>query len=254
MRYRISIWKREAREAMRGHTGLLIASSVLISLLQFLAGTAAGYLFPGSDVLQRVLAEVFSFALTLVLGLFSAGMYLLFLNVARGKEASVRDLFYYVNHQPDRIIVASFVLAFLAWLTALPASIYSYAHMNQVVDSQEMMQIYGTFFLLYLLGLCLNLVFTIPLTLVYYRLADDEVLSGIQALSQSVSWMKGHYGEFILLQLSFIPWVLVGVLTFYLAFLWVIPYMEMSSIEFYLSLYNANLLAEAEEDETPAEI
>ncbi len=236
MNYRISTWKREAREAMRGHTGLLIASSVLISILQFAAGSAAGYLFPGSDLLQTVLGEIFSFALTLVLGIFSAGLYLLFLNTARRKEASIQNLFHFLNHQPDRVIVVSFVLALISWLTNLPSTIYSYTHMNQVVSSEKAMEIYGMFLLLYLLGLFLNMMFTIPLTLVYYRLADDEGLTAVQAIRQSVLWMKGHYGEFLLLQFSFLPWMILCVLTFYLAFLWVIPYMEMTNIAFYLSI------------------
>ena len=48
--------------------------------------------------------------------------------------------------------------------------------------------------------------------------------------------MKGHIGRYLLLQISFIPWMIASMFTFYIALLWLLPYMEMSAVMFYRDL------------------
>lgn len=48
--------------------------------------------------------------------------------------------------------------------------------------------------------------------------------------------MKGHKGELFMLDLSFIGWIIVGVLCAGVGTLWVEPYMEASRAQFYESI------------------
>ena len=48
--------------------------------------------------------------------------------------------------------------------------------------------------------------------------------------------MKGHRGKYILLQLSFIGWIILSVFTLYIGMLWIFPYMQISMICFYEAL------------------
>ena len=48
--------------------------------------------------------------------------------------------------------------------------------------------------------------------------------------------MKGRKLRYFLLQLSFIGWWLLGILTLGLGFLWIIPYMLQTNTQFYLNL------------------
>ena len=53
------------------------------------------------------------------------------------------------------------------------------------------------------------------------------------ALKKSTSLMKGNYGRFLFLQLSFLPWGILSVLAMYIPLLYVLPYMELSNAAFY---------------------
>ena len=45
--------------------------------------------------------------------------------------------------------------------------------------------------------------------------------------------MKGNRGNCFLLELSFIGWALLGVLTFGIGYLWLMPYMQIAMVCFY---------------------
>ena len=50
--------------------------------------------------------------------------------------------------------------------------------------------------------------------------------------------MKGHKGELFVLYLSFIGWWLVAAITFGIGALYVYPYQQVTSANFYLALKN----------------
>lgn len=52
--------------------------------------------------------------------------------------------------------------------------------------------------------------------------------------------MNGHKGKYFLLMLSFIGWMIVGTLTFGIAYLWITPYYTASLASFYESLVKKN--------------
>jgi len=45
--------------------------------------------------------------------------------------------------------------------------------------------------------------------------------------------MKGHKWELFVLELSFIGWALLCVLTLFIGYLWLVPYMQMTITKFY---------------------
>ena len=102
-----------------------------------------------------------------------------------------------------------------------------------IEDNLEWLMLLG---LMLLLASVLNLLLTLPFVLTYYLLADDMDLGGIEALKISAKLMKGNIGKYLLLQISFIPLLILSVFTLYIALLWLMPYMEMSSVMFYRDL------------------
>ena len=52
--------------------------------------------------------------------------------------------------------------------------------------------------------------------------------------------MKGHRFEFFVLQLSFIGWAILAVLTCGIGFIWLEPYMQVTYVKFYESLIYEN--------------
>ncbi|WP_046174485.1 DUF975 family protein [Domibacillus indicus] len=67
----------------------------------------------------------------------------------------------------------------------------------------------------------------------YYILRDEPGLSPLQAITKSRRMMKGHKGEAFVLGLSFIGWILLGIVTLFIGFLWIAPYMSVTYAHFY---------------------
>ena len=101
--------------------------------------------------------------------------------------------------------------------------------------------------LLYLLavviGLCLLIVPGIIVSMGFAMApliqGENPNISGVDALQMSWNMMNGHKWEFFVLNLRFIGWILLGILTCGILYLWVTPYMTAAYINFYKQLrYN----------------
>ena len=66
-----------------------------------------------------------------------------------------------------------------------------------------------------------------------FILVDNPELSANQAIDLSRAMMKGRKFDLFWLVLSFMGWILLGILTFGVGLLWVIPYMYTSMASFY---------------------
>lgn len=87
--------------------------------------------------------------------------------------------------------------------------------------------------------LVLNLIALIPLSylaiLIYSNIAlskfitlDHKDISRRDAIYTNRAYIKGYRNEFACMLLTFVPWVLLGIITFGLAFTYVIPYINTS--------------------------
>lgn len=74
----------------------------------------------------------------------------------------------------------------------------------------------------------------------FYLMSDDEKLEPGDAQRKSMEMMEGHKWEYFVLQLSFIPWHLLGIITFGIAYVWVVPYIETTMAEYHVRLVNEN--------------
>ncbi|OES44996.1 DUF975 family protein [Domibacillus iocasae] len=70
----------------------------------------------------------------------------------------------------------------------------------------------------------------------YYILRDEPELSPLQAITKSRRMMDGHKGEAFVLGLSFIGWILLGIVTLGIGFLWIAPYISVTYAHFYNTL------------------
>ena len=193
--------KKRAREALAEKMGTVILAFVVLIILSFGSGWISSALFPENSKLNIALGYVFSFIISILINVISAGMLYMYLNIARNKEFSLNDLFYFFKKYPDRVITATFVLAFINVLTMLPYTIYGYS-----------------------------------LPTDYYILADNPQTKGMDALKESIEMMRGNFWRYFLLKLSFVPLMFLSVFTFYIALLWILPYMTMTETMFYRDL------------------
>ena len=85
-----------------------------------------------------------------------------------------------------------------------------------------------------------SLLFIVPGVIVHYNyflvpyiLAEDHFISAKDALERSKTMMQGHRLRLFYLQLSFIGWTLLSILTFGLGFIVLIPYQNAAYADFY---------------------
>lgn len=96
-------------------------------------------------------------------------------------------------------------------------------------------------FLVGLFTLLWSLLFIIPGIVKYYSysmsmyvLAENKGKPALECINESKAMTNGHKADLFVLGLSFIGWALLGAITFGIAYIWVIPYMNTT----YANAYN----------------
>lgn len=244
--------KNYAKQAMSGKYGILILAFVAVQALALISSMISTALFPGEETIDIVLSYAFTFILTLLINVVAAGMNYMYLNIARGKAYSLNDLFYFYRHHPDRVIVVGFFMAVLNLLTMLPYTIYSNANLPGKDASVEALITWlYTGVVLMIVGMIVYQILVIPLEMTYYILADKPELKSTEAMKESLEMMHGNFGRYLMLKISFIPLMFLSVFTFYIALLWIFPYMAMTEVMFYRDL-TGELKVQKEEEERVA--
>lgn len=64
-------------------------------------------------------------------------------------------------------------------------------------------------------------------------MSENPEISAKEAMEMSMKMMDGNKFRLFCLRLSFIGWMLLGILTFGIGFLWIIPYMNAATAAFY---------------------
>jgi len=70
----------------------------------------------------------------------------------------------------------------------------------------------------------------------FYIISDNPEIGAMEAIRKSKEMMRGFRWKLFCLNLSFIGWVLLCVLTLGIGFLWLQPYMNASFANFYQNL------------------
>lgn len=95
------------------------------------------------------------------------------------------------------------------------------------------------------ISICISLgliAFIIPAVIIFLMFAFAENIfvdgktNAIDALKASNDLIKGHKWEYFNFLISFIGWLLLGVFTFGLAFIWVYPYITVCQKLYYIEL------------------
>lgn len=80
-------------------------------------------------------------------------------------------------------------------------------------------------------------------SMTFFIIADEPELSGAAAIKKSKEMMKGHKWELFVLLFSFFWWYILGIITFGLAYIYIIPYIEATVVNFYEKIKTENVTA-----------
>lgn len=92
----------------------------------------------------------------------------------------------------------------------------------------------------YLVGIIWAIPRAYSYKLALYIINDNPDMLAKDAVEKSAEIMNGHRWEFFWLQLTFIGWAFLACLTFGIGMLWLIPYIQVSTVAFYDNLIGNN--------------
>lgn len=235
--------KNKAKDKLGGKYGMAIGVSLLGTLIpgaiRMLANMLFSPLLPSAAVGSQgaallapyLFSAVLSLALSIVLGIFDIGLCLFFLNMACGQPYSVKDLFYGFREDFVKSLSLSGTLAIINALCLYPHQ-YLLDHFRYT----------GQYPWLYfsiaamVIGFCIYIPASLTFSLSYYLMLDFPDRSALSLLRQSARIMRGHKRRLFYIEMSFLPLMGLCLLTVYVGFLWLMPYMYMTQACFFLDI------------------
>lgn len=201
----ITNYKNRALSALENKWGNFVAITFvygfIIGITQILSGDK-----DSPAILHLIGLVLFILALPLTWGFQT-----LFLGAVRGGEATAKDMFEGYNKELFSRVLTTTLLYYvyvLLWslLLLIPGCIKSYSY-----------------------------------AMTPYILKDNPEMKNNAAIEESMRMMDGHKLELFMLDLSFIGWAILSILTCCIGFLWLVPYMNMARVNFYEDLKKASV-------------
>ncbi len=169
----------------------------------------------------------------ILLGVMNAGIALYFLNIACGQQPFTRDLFYGFKNDSKKALVVSAAVTLCNTVCLGPEQYLSQNLLN-TRDAKWMLPA----LLATAVGLCVYVPISLGLAMSFFLMLDFPEKSGKETLKLCWRLMKGNRKRLFLLELSFLPLMLLCLLSFGIGFLWLEPFMQMTYTYFFLDLMN----------------
>ncbi len=211
-----ALLKQDAKDAMRAATphpvlttlaylAITIAFSIVISTVTSIFGITGAIL--GSETVgffSVFISLILAIVMTLLAATIQFGYYVYCLKVFKHEETGVGELFGYFSLFL-KVFGLSLWIALFVWLWSL---------------------------LCFIPGIIAGLRYSQA----FFILAENPEKGIRECVNESKQLMSGRLWEFFVLQLSFIPWMLLAGITCGIASLYVTPYMTITYAGYYLSL------------------
>ncbi|SFA83043.1 Uncharacterized membrane protein [Acetitomaculum ruminis DSM 5522] len=240
MKRKISDFRNMAREELLGN--YLIPSFSVLSMALFVCCLSSPFYFTVynvNNVASIVIFYVATFMINIISRLFFIGILYILMQITRHEKTSFANLLYAFTHKPDRFIKAIIFLLLIGIVVGLPLDILDYFSNKISFMNNDFSHIIILF-----LHMIIRLIIFLLFMPVYLLMIDNQEIKGMEAVKKSFFLMKGHRKNLFLLVMSFFGWLLLGIISFGFAFLWVTPYFFTSVIYYYY--YITNQIPESE--------
>ncbi len=222
--------KRISRENMIGHWGLAIGASLLSGLIVSAALMPFYFLMvvSRSGTVQSAAYLIAALILGMVAMIMQCGILQMHLAFSRGQNAELKMLFGEFVRRPERYILAYLLVLGVTFLCMLPGTIcVAVGDMGGAV----LAVVIGI--LLYLAGIGVFVALALRYGLAVLLLVEDPQMNAIEAFQESAHFMEGNKGRMLYINLSFLGWSVLGMLSCGIGMLWVVPYMNQVMVSFY---------------------
>lgn len=224
--------KAIAREQLKGKYGTVIATIMAyFAISMILSLTTTFFSSNQNNTSGVIMSMLMSLIISLLMTVLSLGFTKMFINIAREEEYQTTDLFWGFKNHPDKIIIATVLMFLIAIIPFCPAIIFTVCF---IITKNTFIGILMV--IAYIAGIIADMVISFMYAQVPLILADNRDVSAMEALRLSRKMMKGNKLRYFYLKITFIGWVLLGVLSMGIAYLWIIPYITLTEVHFYLDL------------------
>lgn len=224
--------KASAKEHMFGHYASAIGAYLTVTFLTGFATLSVSSLTGNvASVFGIIIHYILLFAISVFTGLLSSGTAYFYLKIVTGHRATVNDVFYGFRMYSDKALTIQAWITLITYIGSLPEFIFLY-RMPGHPDLSTLTQ-YG---LCMLLSGVVALVLDLLYAPAFFLMHDFPQYSARELLSMSRKLMIGNKVRLFYIYLSYMPLLLLGILSCGIALLWIIPYMNATLAEFYMDI------------------
>jgi hypothetical protein len=222
----VNLLKALTREQLLGNYSKL---SVYVSLYILIYFTLSELLLMVS-VSGLLISVLVSLVQALLISLFSVGFIRICMRLMRNQEINLREFFYVLKHDPDKVIILSFVMWFFSALIQIPLLIPDSVAEGLGFGKGAVILIKCVFVSVFLV---IYIYAYILLSQCYYLYLDRPEYNVTEILKLSISVMQNHKGRFFYLMVNVFGMGCLTVLTFGIGIFWMLPNMYVLMINFY---------------------
>lgn len=279
-----SALRKEAREMLKGKWGIAILVTFLAAVITS-SFTIGGNISQGIDAIEQglfssnfnierltdstrttILVDLGGIISLLVGGSVTYGVSNFFLKLLRNDNPQVENLFsgfkYFGKNFLIQLIVGIFSIlwSLLIWIPAIIITVIilvisfstlTTSSLNRDIFSVAPGQAFVTIavlILLFIICVIITYFITLRYAMSYYIHIDNPHYTVMECIQASKEIMKGNKVRLFVLNLSFIGWHILSVLTIFIGYLWLKPYINAANAGFY---NNLKMCTEPEENEKP---
>lgn len=253
----ISDLKAKAKDQLLGNYGIATGSFALLfvlvyALISILIGALTASITPdavaaaGGSVPNQIKTYAISTVIAILSAVLTVGHLYILKQISEGRSPVMSDLFFAIRNHPDKVIIIALTLILAQIILCLPATLVGGSlAFGQNLDFDG--KTFLLYIVLYLAGMIASYYIDLMLAMSYMIYLDDPQKRVTEIIRQSISMMKGNKFRYFYMILSFLGYWALILLSIGIAALWVIPYQNMTVVQFYTDLRDNSNYAEVEE-------
>lgn len=214
--------KENAKMQLEANLGTLIFATIIVGLAVTMPTMISEYLY-GKTINSYTITTMISVLSLIIVTPLTVGLTIMMIDCTRGEKIQVKDLLKGFNRL-YQVYGVTLIQLLIIFVLATPLA---YIPLALVDDSYQAMSMFSVITTL------VNLFFAVLFSQIEYVISDKKNITPIDAVKKATSMMKGHMWEYIIFGFSFIGWIILVAITFGIAYIWVSPYMQLASANFY---------------------
>lgn len=180
----------------------LLCIYAVVLVVSFALGFVLGFFNVDNENVMDLLTYIIDFAMLPV----SIGYIYYLMNLVKGKKLDIKE-----------------------------ALLSKYSLWSLIIITMVMVSLFTTLWSLLLI--VPGIIYSLKTAMVQYVLAEaDNTVNYQDVINRSKQMMEGHKWEYFVFNFKFIGWILLGIVTLGIAYVWVYPYITISNLMYYEEL------------------